>query len=350
MTTTEPKNGTPMTYTELRERILTAIPGYDEAVRRDTNARKQLENPDIALTFGSAYADVKDKITALLDAGEPVPADIAEGAAQAELYDRALNLRKQIMTEFRPTKNSFQAGFIALNADIALAALREELTALVDRVKAIADDLHGITSADEAIEMGAEATDAWRELRTLRDHYDHIRTLQFDLYRDNVSDAQADTVAKVGLVTESIDVVPFFVSRRLKHANESFQTSDASVAYAQWLREANAAWNVETESHWWPTSNREEHLLHICTQLTPWVPSSDDLDTALRTALTATLAVDTDKPTHLEAARAQYYSTVASGPATTLGAPSFELDPRKATSKGGTRKARADYNTIAAKL
>jgi hypothetical protein len=302
-----------MSDTTIRQRVLQAIPGYAEAINRNENGREQLRGRLNGLRFEKAYADMLEQITELLDAGEPVPMDIAKDAAQADLDDRAIKLRAQVIGQITPNTRDFRGDLLNTGADAGCAALSRELATAIENVKEIAPHLTGISSAAQAISAGIDAVAAWQRVDSLIDDYDEIRKLQHEIYAASLTNILAEDALKISLVAESIDVLPYWVHRRNDSANESHAETPAAKTYRAWLRTGNAAW-AGGDTTWWPTESREQHLLYIATNLTPWVPTPTQVEHLLRLAGRITSPVEENRPTVKEQARAEYYKIAGYNP------------------------------------
>jgi hypothetical protein len=303
-----------MTETNLRQRVLEAIPGYTEAITRNENGRVQMRSLREGLRFEQAYAEMRDQIIALLDAGDPVPVDIGKDVAQAELDDRALTLRAQVIAQVTPNTRDFRNDLLNTGADAGCAALSRELATLVEQVKEIAPHLTGITTATQAINAGGKAVDAWRRVTGVVSDYDEIRKLQQEIYTASLTHIGSEDAYKVSLVAESMDVVPYWVNRRKDSASVSKASTPAAMAYRKWMLTANAAWVATDNASWWPTQDQEQHLFHIAMNLTPWVPTPSEIEELLRLAGRATASVDQDSTFAKEKARQDYYDIAGYNP------------------------------------
>ncbi|WP_217164254.1 hypothetical protein [Streptomyces sp. AC512_CC834] len=79
----------------------------------------------------------------------------------------------------------------SLSADV-LEHLDGRLTEILDTAKSAGDALGGVTSAEQAIEAGADALDAWRSLTSLVSDYSNVRAAQWDVLRAvTLSDEQS---------------------------------------------------------------------------------------------------------------------------------------------------------------
>ncbi|WP_282793525.1 hypothetical protein [Streptomyces sp. CC224B] len=70
----------------------------------------------------------------------------------------------------------------SLSAD-ALEHLGGRLEEILDTAKAAGEALGGVTTAEQAIEAGADALDAWRRLTSLLKDYRNVRAAQWDVLR-----------------------------------------------------------------------------------------------------------------------------------------------------------------------
>ncbi|MHC8421717.1 hypothetical protein ACH121_18170 [Streptomyces sp. NB004] len=69
-----------------------------------------------------------------------------------------------------------------LSVDV-LEHLAGRLTEILDAARSTGDALGGVTSAEQAIEAGADALDAWRRLTSLVSDYRNVRAAQWDVFR-----------------------------------------------------------------------------------------------------------------------------------------------------------------------
>jgi hypothetical protein len=125
-----------------------------------------------------------NEAVASVRSGETLPKDIGKRAAKAytdalegesegiALYEAAASLRNHL-------DNLRQAD----GAELALEALGKRLAEFLADVKATAVDLNGARSAEQAIEFGGKAPEAWRLLTSMVPTLKNIREAQYDILR-----------------------------------------------------------------------------------------------------------------------------------------------------------------------
>jgi hypothetical protein len=304
------------TASTVRSRTLAAIPGYTEAARRSGNARARIRLKNDGLQFETAYAALVTKVQSLVDDDQDVPLNIADAAAQAERDDRSRTLRAQVLSSIAGPIAGNRASteqYLVSGAQEATKHLASELAALVTEVKSLAPDLVGIRNAAEAIKAGPRAVAAWQSLDAHVTTYNDIRQTQWEILAANISTPTGDVIGRIALFAESLDVLPYWVNRRMDAAAKSRTDTQEQREYQTWLRSAKSAW-PQSEHAWWPTADQEHHLVHICTKLHPWIPTPAVFDKALSLATRATVSVLQDIPTQQEVARKAYYDLVSAKP------------------------------------
>ncbi|NQX11360.1 hypothetical protein HQQ80_06970 [Microbacteriaceae bacterium VKM Ac-2855] len=296
-----------ITTDNVRGRTFAAIPGFTEALTAAENARRAYGSTGPAKRYPIAVQALYERVADLLANSEPVPADVAADAAQAEVDDRAAELRDLAIRKAGVPVSEVRSQYIGSHSDLAFAHLSNELADTIDAVRALAPKLTGVSTAAQAITAGTESTDAWRELADLVDAYDQIRAVQLDILREVATDRTRSELLTTCLYADSIDVHPHYVSRRLTSASTSYRDSPASKSYTAWLRDVQPTWEQDPES-WWPKGiSREEHLLTIAEGTYPWIPDLGTYRAAAKAAGLATAAVTIAIPIAQQEARADYY-------------------------------------------
>jgi hypothetical protein len=295
-----------MTIPTFEHEILTRIPGYESAQKRESNARDQ--------KFGTKRADpdavfvkLREQASAILEKGDEVPDDFAAPYVKAlrdkELYDARTN----ILALIEGPRGQFLDAFKMTHADKILDALRDELDATVDSVKDLASALNNVRNADDAIAEGAEASEAWRLLKADTERYRNIRAMQFDLYAKREGGLHTEFPGMT--IREALDVEPYYVARRRTNAQFSYTNTAENRAYVDWMREAKAGWDQTIEDPIFPTQEAEPYLLMLVRRYTLWIPSMSERTSFVGRAATATARVQSDDAVQYVNARRDAYLT-----------------------------------------
>jgi hypothetical protein len=99
-----------------------------------------------------------------------------DAAEAADADARSRDVRARALVELVQQAEGAVAAALVVSPDRVLSALSEDFDAFLERLEAVVDRLAGARSADRAIELGV--TDAWSELRLLREEYDSLRAAQ----------------------------------------------------------------------------------------------------------------------------------------------------------------------------
>ncbi|MFE6128842.1 hypothetical protein ACFQ6Q_11305 [Streptomyces sp. NPDC056437] len=127
---------------------------------------------------------VIDEATASVRAGGDFPDDIGERAADA--YRDALERESEYIA-LREASTSIRNHLVYLRttdgAELALEALGKRLKEFLAEAKKVAADLKDARSAEQAIEAGGKAPEAWRLLTSMVGTLRNIREAQHDILR-----------------------------------------------------------------------------------------------------------------------------------------------------------------------
>jgi hypothetical protein len=291
--------------TDYQTTILNRLPEYEIAARRSL-AAGGIDSRRKFNTHENVYEDLIAKATKLLDAGKPLPDDFAKPYHEAKAADEMAQTRHNILAVLERRSANTMHAFKMNQGDVILDELRTELAEVVDSVRDLATSLVDISTADEAIDRGAEAIEAWTMLRTETQRYRDIRTFQFQIY--DMHDGNAYPGNPGMQVRESLDVDPYFVDRRNFYANQSASNTDANSAYQSWMRQAADGWTTDVSDGVIPTRFAEAHLLRLVTTYTLWLPSLSDRRDWMGAAHTASARVMSNDAVEQINARFRAYS------------------------------------------
>lgn len=121
---------------------------------------------------------VSSAVVEALLAGEPVPKDLPERIRAAieaeEIYQRETAVLLNVVRSVEHSEDRVRARA----AHAGLGRLHDRVVEIVEGAAATAGVLGDVASADAALEAGAEATEAWRELTQLAGQYRQVRDAQ----------------------------------------------------------------------------------------------------------------------------------------------------------------------------
>lgn len=112
----------------------------------------------------------------------PSPADAAglddflAAVEQRTLDELAFEAKRRALMSLRGEIDNRLTSVITVHSDAILASLASQFATLMEEVRSVAAELHGATTAGDAIARGTE--NAWRQLPDLRDQYDRLRAAQ----------------------------------------------------------------------------------------------------------------------------------------------------------------------------
>lgn len=98
---------------------------------------------------------------------------VKQQASERAAHDEMELLGRAVRTLLSERTDTYTGG-----ADAALSWLNDHLTELTTTVEALAPELVGITTSDDAVRAGGKALTAWSQLAQLVDQYVEIRTAQ----------------------------------------------------------------------------------------------------------------------------------------------------------------------------
>jgi hypothetical protein len=260
--------------------ILSQIPGYVEALARDTRARGEQEATP-GPTFAKVQAELVERVHTMLSNGEDIPLDIGKPLAEAEEVDKIHGWRRYLLTLGTPTTASqFARDFLSAHTTEAYALITRELDKVAANVRKIIPALGAVRTANEAIAAGSKAVAAWQTLAENTERYESLRRLQLrTITVDFEGEPVTPTLLALATVREAFDVHPEWVARRHDVANQSTNATpgDGSAAYSTWLRSARVGWVVEVTDDVWPVLDHPGYLLQLVRGFTLWAPDGSTL-------------------------------------------------------------------------
>ncbi|MGZ3097911.1 hypothetical protein [Streptomyces sp. H72] len=168
------------------------VPDVAEAQERHEAARKLRREFPRGLTPADALADVQAQAVATFSDTGRWPSTFAKDAAKA--HAEALAWEAEFVA-LRGLEESTKAAAEHLRDSLSVDVLEHldgRLTEILDAAKSAGGALDGVTTAEQAIEAGADALDAWRRLTSLVSDYRNVRAAQWDVLRAvTLSDEQS---------------------------------------------------------------------------------------------------------------------------------------------------------------
>jgi len=153
--------------------IASQLPGWTQAVQVADTCLHRLQ----ALHLDPEQSDSEADIERILNTGE-VPDDFGQHLARQRAYIEDHQDQRTVLDDLAKRAVIQCESVISGAAPAILTELNARVTATISEVRTLAQDLDGIQSADDAITAGKKASDAWRQLPTLRAQYDALRTAQ----------------------------------------------------------------------------------------------------------------------------------------------------------------------------
>ncbi|MET9748966.1 hypothetical protein ABZZ92_25110 [Streptomyces ardesiacus] len=159
------------------------VPDVAKAQERHEAARKLRREFPRGKTPAEAVAAVQaDAVARFADTGK-WPTTFAKDAAKAHADALAWEAEAEALWSLeRSTEAAAEHLRDSLSADV-LAHLDGRLTEILDAAKSAAETLGDVTTAEQAIEAGADVQDAWRRLTGLVKEYRNVREAQWDVLR-----------------------------------------------------------------------------------------------------------------------------------------------------------------------
>lgn len=252
-----------------------------------------------------AVAAVEAEIERLLLAGDEIPNDIGVPILEAEKVDAALNVRAAAIDSVVRHQVSTDELFSERAIGAALNYLRVELARVIDTAKSHASSLGNATTSAGVIEAGPATINAWRELGSLAEEYNEIRSVQRDLQRAQKSSLITFTDARfeaTALFANALDIHPHWVDRRIEAGLVSSANEPRTIAYREWLGSArrSPAFDKGLEPAY--------RLALIATTTTPWIPSPSAFEEAYGLANHASSQARPDVVASMEDARLKYFT------------------------------------------
>lgn len=261
-----------MAAKSLRERVRDAIPGY----RTAQNRHKRLQNDMIALPdvgLADLDADYQNRIWQAIDNGAEnlhdlrasYIADRQKLMAQGEFHVLVVNSSRQA---YYAAETAESAG-----ADHALDFLRAEL----DTLMADVNDHRAIlaahpTTAEAAMNAGADGLDRWKRAEDLIRRYDELRTEHQRYVRLQSGNQPAD-FAVIGQFAGFLEAEPYWrYCRSIRSAEHS-----TDPAIAKWLSTQPGDAEYHRKSTWPATMSRADWLLVVADN-DPWLPDAAHID------------------------------------------------------------------------
>lgn len=262
-------------------------------------AEPHLENIKLARARISEYRDsreepadvgavTRDVVDALL-AGEPVPKDLPKrikAAMDAEaVYQRETAL---LLNVARSVENSDDR-VRARAAHAGLARLHDRVVEIVAAAGEAQEVLGGVSSAEAALESGAEATEAWRSLVSLSGQYRQVREAQRTLVtatgKRGLQGGLLETLSTVGEFRDYDGLWPRHQRKDPTGGMFSARRDAPSwVAAPPWPHEADGSATRGPEFLLWAAAQDDNPL---------WVPSAEELLEARERAIGAWAAAPT---------------------------------------------------------
>lgn len=262
-------------------------------------AEPHLENIKLARARISEYRDsreapadvgavTRDVVDALL-AGEPVPKDLPKrikAAMDAEaVYQRETAL---LLNVARSVENSDDR-VRARAAHAGLARLHDRVVEIVAAAGEAQEVLGGVSSAEAALEAGAEATEAWRSLVSLSGQYRQVREAQRTLVtatgKRGLQGGLLETLSTVGEFRDYDGLWPRHQRKDPTGGMFSARRDAPSwVAAPPWPHEADGSATRGPEFLLWAAAQDDNPL---------WVPSAEELLEARERAIGAWAAAPT---------------------------------------------------------
>lgn len=246
-------------------------------------AEPHLENIKLARARISEYRDsreapadvgavTRDVVDALL-AGEPVPKDLPKrikAAMDAEaVYQRETAV---LLNVARSVENSDDR-VRARAAHAGLARLHDRVVEIVAAAGEAQEVLGGVSSAEAALESGAEATEAWRSLVRLASQYRQVRDAQRTLVtatgKRGLQGGLLETLSTVGEFRDYDGLWPRHQRKDPTGGMFSARRDAPSwVAAPPWPHEADGSATRGPEFLLWAAAQDDNPL---------WVPSAEEL-------------------------------------------------------------------------
>lgn len=246
-------------------------------------AEPHLENIKLARARISEYRDsreapadvgavTRDVVDALL-AGEPVPKDLPKrikAAMDAEaVYQRETAV---LLNVARSVENSDDR-VRARAAHAGLARLHDRVVEIVAAAGEAQEVLGGVSSAEAALEAGAEATEAWRSLVRLASQYRQVRDAQRTLVtatgKRGLQGGLLETLSTVGEFRDYDGLWPRHQRKDPTGGMFSARRDAPSwVAAPPWPHEADGSATRGPEFLLWAAAQDDNPL---------WVPSAEEL-------------------------------------------------------------------------
>ncbi len=256
------------------ERAAANIPAWKErkVVNASATAALGATLADLP-TNDQAYQNVVARTRRLLELGEEIPDDIGREFVELKLQYELRATRESVL-RYVAAQTDDSDHLISSNLDVIFAGLQEQMDELTAAVRTAAPSLSGARTAQEAIDAGPAATEAWATLNDLVDQYDEIRQAQMSLYLSRVQGVPMQVLVRGGLFENALDVHPYFVFRR-----QSTTPAGDDPDIDAWLRSGLTMldfprWtDTSGEQGWWLWEPRIEHLLWVASQTRAWVPS-----------------------------------------------------------------------------
>lgn len=262
-------------------------------------AEPHLENIKLARARISEYRDsreapadvgavTRDVVDALL-AGEPVPKDLPKrikAAMDAEaVYQRETAV---LLNVARSVENSDDR-VRARAAHAGLARLHDRVVEIVAAAGEAQEVLGGVSSAEAALEAGAEATEAWRSLVSLSGQYRQVREAQRTLVtatgKRGLQGGLLETLSTVGEFRDYDGLWPRHQRKDPTGGMFSARRDAPSwVAAPPWPHEADGSATRGPEFLLWAAAQDDNPL---------WVPSAEELLEARERAIGAWAAAPT---------------------------------------------------------
>lgn len=309
-----------MTESSITARVYGAIPGYTKAntIKESLKAHKTPDSHEQLLI--EAKDDVAQQIEEMLNAGQEIPDDIADGLADVERKQRSAALRSQLLSGHYRRATDEVATIITGGITGAYKQLQTELDSVMELVRLASPKLEGIDTALEAFAAGRDAVEAWGAITELTTSYEEIRQVQRELFNKETHTRNPwldpSRLANTSMFANFFDVAPYWINERKKAVRTYDPTNYDAIPFLKWLKEfqdPDERQNI-TEGTWPHPDFKAEHLLWASRNTTPWTPSKAQIMDSANAA--ATMATTPTNGTMLgqEQARDKYYAITGTQP------------------------------------
>lgn len=235
---------------------LADLPGFTDAeaaVERVVQASRNLPEAQ----FSDPTVALGDNLRTLVESGQPLPADLARHAADAQAQQSAALLIQQALTGLVQEFSERQDSLLRANADPLLRHLNGQLSTLVaDLVDPLAK-LGAADTAEDAVAAGVG--DEWRRLGDSYGRYQAIRAAQSMIHRHLIGerDSLHEHAALIGNTLDMFGDWPAWHSHGFlvdQHGAQKVLAAPwpdpSSLGYLRWLVTSDAQPWVPTRAQY----------------------------------------------------------------------------------------------------